>query len=275
MIIDPLAVDLDAIKAVSECQGYIRLSRDSIHDDSDIDYIFRAVERIQQANVKKLGINLGLDNYTAEITKLLTRLDDRSLEPIGLQSRRSSVATLIPHSAAALEAMQEDFRALVGYFESTLRAGRLLPLIDVLYPLMQVYRRERRTAHCEAGATMLALTTEGSIFPCFRFCDQPALNVGQSDTKLSVGALAVYRQNTVDHRYPCSDCWARYLCGGSCYDDHLRVDGNVLLPNPLECALITYRYEEIVKLTARIRPFLPDIEARVDQAAWISFLPHA
>jgi radical SAM protein with 4Fe4S-binding SPASM domain len=274
LVSDALAADVEAITMVLQDGGSVRLTGDLIHHEGDLNRVLASVGGLRHSGVERLGVNLGLHNYEGRLADVVARLDELGLDPIGLQSRRTRTAAPGRHGGSvAVEATQADFMALVRFFEQSLEAGWVVPLVDVLYPLSQLYRRERRAAHCGAGSTMTSLETDGSWFPCFRVSDARALELGNVVTGKGPQALAVYQRTTVDERNPCRTCWAKYLCGGGCYDNHLRSNGNVLLPDSAECALITHRFEQIIKLAARIPSRLSLLSERLDPDALVTFLP--
>ncbi len=270
LVADPFSPDIDAIAEVAKSGGHVHLSKDRICDHAGVDKILAAVQSIRKAAVGRLSINLGLENFQGPLANVIAELDFRELDPIGLQSRHFNMTS--GHPELNIEATQRDFTVLTQQFTTALQTGRLIPLFDILYPLRLLYRRERRATHCDAGASMLTVALDGSLFPCFRFTDEQGLRIGDEGGNPDLEDLAVYRQHTVGTREPCRSCWARHLCGGGCYDDHLRANGSVLLPDPAQCALITHRFEEIMKLAARLQSRLADLDPHLDREEFVTFI---
>lgn len=120
------------------------------------------------------------------------------------------------------------------------------------YILFHFITRSHALYHCNAGTNLLAVTAEGDVYPCHRF-------VGEEKFKMGNVADASLRQSpryreirqafvdaTVDNREGCRDCWARYLCGGSCAKYSHAQHGDIAPPVARHCLYIKTVIEEIL-----------------------------
>ena len=120
---------------------------------------------------------------------------------------------------------------------------------------------------------MLVVSVDGQRWPCFRFLDMPALELGSVVNPFKVEALQPYqRPPPLEQRVSCSSCWAHYLCGGGCYDNHVRLNGCIYQPDPGHCALITHQFAEAIRLTVRLKPWLSALQKHFDQKELMLFL---
>ena len=52
----------------------------------------------------------------------------------------------------------------------------------------------------------------------------------------------------INHREKCNECWARYLCGGTCLYASYKAKGNHLRIDPIECTIKKHMAERCMKL---------------------------
>lgn len=94
---------------------------------------------------------------------------------------------------------------------------------------------------CLAGQGMLAVSTEGNVYPCHRFVAVDSACMGNVHDGNFPGDR-YYRvaegleQNSVDKRQKCHRCAVRYVCGGEC-PMHCMLRGDVAKPSANHCAL--------------------------------------
>ena len=105
-------------------------------------------------------------------------------------------------------------------FERRTIAGERYPFANMLNALREIERGTHRPYPCGAGAGYLGVSAEGELAACHRF-------VGDADGKmgsLAEGIDAAKRAQWLSERHvhrqePCTQCWARYLCGGGCHHE--------------------------------------------------------
>jgi len=132
------------------------------------------------------------------------------------------------------------------------------------YPFYILYyfvSRGHALYHCNAGTNLLAVTAEGDVYPCHRFVGIQDFNMGNvADANLKDSERYQTIRNqflnaTVDNREGCRDCWARYLCGGSCTKHSFSEHGRIDPPVRRHCLYIKTIVEEL----------LPDLVAVMEQ----------
>lgn len=123
------------------------------------------------------------------------------------------------------------------------------------YPFYILYyfvARRHALYHCNAGTNLLAVTAEGDVYPCHRFVGMDEFkmgNVTDPDLKESERYNSIRNQfieATVDNREGCRDCWARYLCGGSCAKHSFAEHGRIDPPVARHCQYIKTVVEELL-----------------------------
>ncbi|HCC33463.1 MAG TPA: thioether cross-link-forming SCIFF peptide maturase [Clostridiales bacterium] len=109
----------------------------------------------------------------------------------------------------------------------------------------------RRIAACGAGSEYLTVTPEGDLYACHQLVGHDGFRVGdvrhgitrpEAGRRFLEGGVASGQ---------CSECWARFLCGGGCRAAAFFEHGEVGIPPSLECALQKKRWECALWLAAR------------------------
>jgi len=113
-----------------------------------------------------------------------------------------------------------------------------------------VYKRLRG---CGAGGEYAAVTPDGSIYPCHQFAGREKYRMGS----VLDGTFTPNSNLTVNHikaREGCSDCWAKYFCGGGCAAANLNINGEINTPYRIGCEMQKKRLECAIALAVHAQP---------------------
>lgn len=122
------------------------------------------------------------------------------------------------HLARMLEAMI----ACGQRFEDAVRAGQPYPFSNMQAAMTEIHRGTHRPYPCGAGAGYLGVSADGDLYACHRFVEDPAGAMGNVTDGLDQARRAAWLDQRHVHRQsPCTECWARYLCGGGCHHETL------------------------------------------------------
>jgi uncharacterized protein len=120
--------------------------------------------------------------------------------------------------ARMLEGMIDCGRA----FEQKLIAGERYPFENMVNAMREIHRGTHRPYPCGAGAGYFGVSADGELAACHRFVGDPEGAMG------NLAAVDRDRQSRwlaerhVHRQAPCTQCWARYLCGGGCHHEVIR-----------------------------------------------------
>jgi len=174
----------------------------------------------------------------------------------------------LAHTMQAMEAEAESFLKDVEKrdFESLEKHKRTGFLCDSLGDLLN---NQKRSFPCGAGRRTVAVSNSGDVFLCHRF-------VGTEEFKLgSVHAPDLdrgpYLRPSVDTMEGCSECFARYLCGGGCYHDNAGRTGSAFGPAEDFCRLKRKTMELVVTIAGNLSD--SDKEYLVDEGIIPKKLP--
>ena len=105
-------------------------------------------------------------------------------------------------------------------YESALLSGRSHPFANLQTALTEIHRGVHRPYPCGAGAGYLSVSATGQLSACHRFVGDDRGAMGDVVNGPDNEVRAVWlRDRHVDRQSPCSQCWARYLCGGGCHHE--------------------------------------------------------
>jgi uncharacterized protein len=134
---------------------------------------------------------------------------------------------------------RDDLNAVCADLLVDLRAGR----VPIDYqPITKVVRRlmipQPITRFCGVAATYLGVAANGKVYPCFRHLGLRDYELGDVRSGVDDSKRSRFRHREaadVDRRPICSECWARYLCGGGCYADSTVYGPDKLNPQVQHC----------------------------------------
>lgn len=123
---------------------------------------------------------------------------------------------------ADLAEMLEAMIACGLAFEQNVLQGRRYPFMNMQNALRELQRGTHRPYPCGAGAGYFGVSADGELSACHRFVGDEQGAMGSLDSGVDRARQAIWlRERHVHRQQPCSDCWARYLCGGGCHHEVL------------------------------------------------------
>lgn len=172
----------------------------------------------------------------------------------------SGAGTMNDEDVAALMRQEEEIAARI---VAGIDAGE----VHEYHALTRLIRetrviKERRRYFCGAGRGLLCLSAEGKFYPCHRFAGQEPFCLGTLQTGLDDRKRQPFRLLHVDARPGCRECWARYLCGGGCWDHANSAHGELAMPDETKsCRIMRRRLELAMAVNAILK------ESRAPEAA--------
>lgn len=98
--------------------------------------------------------------------------------------------------------------------------------------------------HCPIDENII-IDTDGKIYNCLYFCCSELFPIGTISNGITNRAKF---QLTVFERELCKTCWARYLCGGTCYYDSLKDTNDISKPAQIECIINKHLAKKTLEL---------------------------
>lgn len=112
--------------------------------------------------------------------------------------------------------------------------------------IADIYHPIRRTHFiCGGGREMIAVSTNGDIYPCIGFLEL-GYKMGNVFTGITTEEVEVFSTKSIIlNNDKCKSCWAKYLCGGraSCYAINYFHNKDILIPYDKKCDIFKYLVE--------------------------------
>jgi uncharacterized protein len=154
-------------------------------------------------------------------------------------------------AAEDLPVLEASYDAYFSELERELVVGgrrRLAALRNdfALRPLWKLLFRLKAEGRCFWGSTHIVADATGSYYPCDSVAGMPEFRCGSVEA--GVDWERFHADVSWRVRNGCPVCWARTLCGGTCYVSGLALTGDHLAVDPVECALSRYFSEKCLGL---------------------------
>ncbi len=131
-----------------------------------------------------------------------------------------------------------------------------------------------RTMPCGAGRSMLGVAADGQLYPCKDLAEIPQMQMGHVKTGVEQEKRGQFLgQVDVDHKPVCKDCWARYLCGGSCASACHKLEGSAEATYEEACNLIRRKIELASWVQAKLAREKPQVFLRMTDEIIASYDP--
>lgn len=97
---------------------------------------------------------------------------------------------------------------------------------------------------CAAGAEYLAVSPDGTVWPCHQFDGNDAFRMGSLNDLPEKSAFDSYAQkNHLLGKTECLKCWAMFLCSGGCLSANNLAEGDISAPYKVGCMIQKIRLE--------------------------------
>lgn len=131
---------------------------------------------------------------------------------------------------------------LAGNFERVKKYINDFPLRGLKIILL----KQKKLRRCYWGWNKMAVNHRGEIFPCDSVLNMNDFKVGDVYSGMDWSGISDFLK--VEARGDCKFCWARYICGGTCYVDSWLAKRDYSYIDPVECRLNKFLAESCLKL---------------------------
>ncbi|MDP4109235.1 MAG: thioether cross-link-forming SCIFF peptide maturase [Bacillota bacterium] len=187
-------------------------------------------------------------DFCSDIEEMLSLgFRNLSMEPVVLKGKGP-----YPLSEAELPRIYEEYERLCDLLLSKENTDQEFLFFHFMIDLDQGPCILKRMRGCGAGFEYVAVTPEGDIYPCHQFVGHQEYKLGNLYQNTFDFALSdTFAGINLKTRSGCSECWAKYYCGGGCSASNLTVNGDTAKPYELGCKLERKRVECAIYLKAR------------------------
>jgi uncharacterized protein len=145
----------------------------------------------------------------------------------------------VTHSEA--DRLMKEHEELALVCADRLKRGEKFLYGNFVEPMMKAFYSVKTPYRCGAARSMVGISPKGTIYPCHRFIDVRAMEMGSVQAGLDGRQRREFIENRVEFKKPCSECWARYFCGGGCAFNNYFTNGTIEDPNNVHCKMFRHQ----------------------------------
>lgn len=230
------------------CQNKYRKLKDGRDSDSIVQKnLCKIIQAYKKANLE--------DNLVVRMTitgDTINTLTERYLNLIQLGCKKVTFALVSSCATAryaitesSLDILREEYQKLSDLYISEIAAGvshnRFFQ--SLIYKIAKGYSKKY---FCDCGKAYIGIGTKGDLYPCEGFFGIDQFCTGNVDDWTSANHSCYICIESVEKNITCKECWAKYLCGGGCYQENYLRTADINKRSEIMCE--TYRIAAEVAL---------------------------
>lgn len=140
-----------------------------------------------------------------------------------------------------LDIIKSKYLELARIYLNSACSGRYVPFYQFEEFASRAGRISLRPISCGAALNYLAVSADGSLYPCHKMIEIDDYRLGDVYTGITkpeiVEKIRNLRPKSLEK---CSGCWARYICGGGCRAHSLIFNQDITKPCLFDCEMSRY-----------------------------------
>ena len=119
-------------------------------------------------------------------------------------------------------------------------------------PMGKIVSKRPDFFSCTAGRGYLSADVNGDLYLCHRFVGEKSFTLGNvSENTYSAKLSEIMKpEMNIDNRKKCKKCWARYICGGGCYEINNTFNNNIFITPEIYCQLMKHNIKLALNIYA-------------------------
>lgn len=205
-----------------------------------------------------------------DVAAVFTHLFDKGVRDLVIKPARVAADPAIAITEENLLAFKAGYTNLAKLLlkHDDAQAERLFTLLTVGdflgRRILSISNNARMACRCNAARTHFEVDTNGDIYPCPSLVGMTDFRMGNVHTGLEDNKAKSFREDTFcSNLQACSNCWAKYLCGGPCAYVSAVTSGRPDIPYGPECELTKHLIELAGYIVARLRVERPGLLEQV------------
>ena len=150
-----------------------------------------------------------------------------------------------------LPAIFDEYDRLAEEYARRRKSGNGFTFFHFMVDLGAGPCRLKRIRGCGAGTEYIAVAPTGDIYPCHQFVGQSKYMLGSVyETGLNADIAHQFEDCNIYNMEDCKKCWAKYYCSGGCAAANVNMNGDILQPYRIGCAMQKKRLEIAIGMAA-------------------------
>lgn len=184
----------------------------------------RILGRVQPALEKQrrmqVSARVTVTPRNLELKQTLDELLRLGFHSVGFSPMLSSPTGRDQMQTADFDVLLEQMIECGQEFERRISDGKRYAFSNMATAMKEIHKGTHRPYPCGAGAGYFGVSADGELSACHRFVNEPVGLMGSLDSGIDLDRQTEWLTTRHVHsQSPCSDCWARYLCGGGCHHE--------------------------------------------------------
>ncbi|VAW66456.1 Arylsulfatase regulator (Fe-S oxidoreductase) [hydrothermal vent metagenome] len=187
------------------------------------DRIMRRIEPLLSFQQKmQLSARITVTANNLNLPHTLQSFIDKGFHSVGFSPMLTAPDGRHEMTSSNLQQMLTAMIECAEQCEQAILQGHRFPFANMINALQEIHKGTHRPYPCGAGAGYLGVSADGDLAACHRFVGNEKAAMGNIYSGIDTSARERWlTQRHVHQQQPCSDCWARYLCGGGCHHEVL------------------------------------------------------
>lgn len=227
-----ISISIDGTRNVQNCLRPFK------NGEGSFDKIMENIKRIREKypNIKMVArMTLAQKDYSMwdNLKELISTnyFDYASIYPASIKSEDGS-----PYKYYFDEEIKQQFEYVLEHYNQLLEcSARFKGILEVEKILDEILNGKISVSHCGAGGTYCTISSDKTIVTCHRLCGKGKYFLNTSITGKLNQTLKNEWSRKVDDDKICSQCWARYICGGGCKQEHISATSEFIDKNKNSC----------------------------------------
>jgi uncharacterized protein len=153
-----------------------------------------------------------------DLPEIMTGLLDMGFDAIMFSPMLSAPTGNEEMQAADLDRLLEQLIQCGEIFRGKLQQGQILPFTNVIKTLQRIHSYDLDQYPCGAGGGYMGVSADGELYACHRFVNDEDGHMGNVRSGVDLDKQITWLDDRhLQKQSPCTSCWARYLCSGSCH----------------------------------------------------------
>lgn len=215
---------------------------------------------IIERNLKKIALkNI---NYSARVTvssftknkiaENYEHLCSMGFERIHFENAMAPKGKVFINSKDDIKEVRRQYSLVLKKIKKSVQQKEPLNFESLPLPLNKILAKSPRLFSCSAGRGLVSVDVNGYIYVCHRLVGIKSFYLGNvfEDTFSTKLTEINTNEMNVDNRKKCKNCWARYICGGGCYEINYTFNKDISVPPRIYCQLMKYKIKLALYLYA-------------------------
>lgn len=242
-----LGISLDGNK---ETNDYLRpdMKGEGTYDRvlSTVDYIYKNAKNRSVKNVWGLTV---VTSKTKRLMDVLEVFKEHNVNTVQMRVVRIDDESELSMGGDNLSVAKRLYREFVDELKAMIEKGQIDIIKMILNDsdyfgkiLVRILRQEVSNTRCMAGRNKVSIAANGEIYPCDAFVGVEKYKLGKIGDPVE-DLDSDFARISVESRSVCSECWAKYMCGGDCHHNSYLHSGDIYEPQKDFCDLQKYLIE--------------------------------